>query len=306
MSKSAIIKIRLIIIAFLIYFSIDFPVRVLNLSYFDPCYGLKSFLPVTIGLFMGYYGVAGEVLAVIASTIITKTNVDLFATELIFVIIPGFVVWLFWNFFASKPSLSFKVLRSYIKFVLLSLISFVICSQLSFYIFRYNNCIKAFFWYTTLTFLVGLPMLIMYRAIFCVRPVIPKKNIKGEDLILNNDIVVWIDKDSKSINIFNELFEDFAKSKAINMKKIYETQNLIEELYIRIIKAYEDIKIQLIVNYDITFSIEMSYNGKKYNPLKVLKTEDEVDVMGIKLIKHRAIISAYKYMANENYVHVVT
>lgn len=305
MNKEIIQKFRLIIISFFVYFALDFPIRVLNLSYFEPCFGLKSFLPITLGLLLGIYGIIGEVTSVIVSFIITKTNINYLFIELIFVILPGFTIWILWNSFTKKPGLSFKHFLSYIKFILISAISFMISTIISFYVFNYNDPIRLFLWYFILTLLIGIPTLILYRGIFCIKPIIPKKNFKGEEIIIKDDIDACLNNDSKSIADFNQIFEDFALSKNIGMKKIFEVQNLIEELYIRIIKAYDKINIKLTINYDITFSIEFSYEGEKHNPLRILKTEDNVDVMGIKLIKHRAITAAYDYLFGENFVHLV-
>ena len=49
----------------------------------------------------------------------------------------------------------------------------------------------------------------------------------------------------------------------------------------------------------------MTYNGKKYNPFLTRKDEDEIDIVRLKIIKHRAIRASYRYSGEVNTVHVV-
>ena len=79
----------------------------------------------------------------------------------------------------------------------------------------------------------------------------------------------------------------------------------LEELYIRICKAIPNVRITIKVSYDDTFSIRLSYEERRYNPLLIGKDEDEMDIVSLKLIKHRALRASYRYKYNENLVHIV-
>lgn len=305
MSKRTILKIRLVAIAFFTYFAIDFPVRAMELSYFKPHIGLKCFLPTTIGLLTGIYGIIGEVLAVIVSSLITKTNIHYIIAELLCVIIPGLSIWLLWNAFTNNKNISFKRPVSYMKYAIIVILSYSITAFLINSLYGEIDAKEIIAWYTLLSFLIGLPALIIYRGIFCITPILPRKRLVGEEVFLKNDIVTWLSSDVKSISVFNELLEDFALSKKIDMKKIFEVQNLVEEIYLRITNNIPDVKIHTKLNYDVTFSIEFSYESDRFNPLKIKDDENEMDVMGIKLIKHRALLASYDYLMKENFVHVV-
>lgn len=305
MNKSFILKLRIFIISFLVYFSISFPITSLDFFYLYDYIGLKSFLSITIGLLFGPIGVIGEVLAALLTSMILKLELKNIVMELILILIPGLSVWIFWNFKTKEPGVSFKKPINFLKFIIFTIVIYLFCAFLSKYIVPDDNPKRIFVWCVSLTLLIGIPVIILFMSIFCIKPVMPSKRIIGEKEYFENDIVCILTKDVKSLSVLNGLLEDYVVKKNIDMKRLFEIQNLVEEVYIRIIKNYEDIEIEFKSSYDITFSAEFSYAGFRYNPLRIMKDENDIDVAGIKLIKHRALLASHDYICNENYVHVV-
>ena len=89
------------------------------------------------------------------------------------------------------------------------------------------------------------------------------------------------------------------------MKKMFIVQNLIEEMYLRILKKFPNAIIDIKANNDVDFSIEFVYIGEKYNPFIMRKDEEEDAIAGLKIIKHRALLAFYSYIYGENRVHIV-
>lgn len=305
MNKSFILKFRVLIISFLVYFSISFPITSLDFFYLYDYIGLKSFLAITIGLLFGPIGIIGEVLASIFTSMILRIEFQNLIMELILIIIPGITVWLFWNFKTKDPGISFKKPISFFKFIIFTIVIYLFCAYLSNYIVPDDNPKRIFAWCVSLTLLIGIPVIILFMNIFCVKPIMPSKRIIGEKEYFENDIVCVLTKDVKSLSVLNNLLEDYIINKRIDMKRLFEIQNLVEEVYIRIINYFDDIEIEFKSSYDVTFSAEFSYVGLRYNPLKIIKGENDIEVAGIKLIKHRALLASYEYICNENIVHVV-
>ena len=96
-----------------------------------------------------------------------------------------------------------------------------------------------------------------------------------------------------------------SEKERVDMKRSFEMQGLVEEMYLRIIDIHPDAVIDVKANYDITFSVEFIYIGKRNNPFLNKGTEDQMAGAGLKLIKHRALLASYNYVYGENNVHVV-
>ena len=91
----------------------------------------------------------------------------------------------------------------------------------------------------------------------------------------------------------------------VKMKQVLEIQSCIEELSIRIRQVIEDAKISVSVQFGEAASARLHYEGRKYNPFRIEPSEDELDIMSLKIIKHRAIRASYRFIDGENMVHVV-
>ena len=89
------------------------------------------------------------------------------------------------------------------------------------------------------------------------------------------------------------------------MKRVFEIQSCLEELSIRIFNAMPDTKIKINVIYYNAISMKLNYAGEKYNPFRINKGEDVLDIMSLKIIKHRALRASFAFYKGENKIHVV-
>ena len=101
-----------------------------------------------------------------------------------------------------------------------------------------------------------------------------------------------------TLNVYNG-------KKGISLKRVFELQSCLEELSIRIFKAVPDAKIKVGIIYYDAISIRLDYICKKYNPFKINKGEDILDIMSLKIIKHRALRASFVFYKGENKIHVV-
>lgn len=291
-------RLRLMLLSAAVYLLADLPIQLTGFLRFGSWIGIKSFLPATLGLFFGPWGVGGGMLGCIAVAGILHTPLVEAAFECACIAIIGMGMWLLWHLCSGTHRICFKQLRQYLCYAgLLSGLSLA-CGLLSLVL------LKGALWptvaaYISLGLLVGLPVNIILGSLFCLEPVLPpycapEKDASG-----------WIDADAASLDRMNELLEEAALARRIPRKRVFEAQSCIEEVALRILGAQSEARIQLRVDYGDAISIRFSYAGARYNPLRTGKDEDEVDVMSLKLIKHRAMRAMYSYGGGENRLHIV-
>lgn len=103
----------------------------------------------------------------------------------------------------------------------------------------------------------------------------------------------------------NETLENSAYKHGIEMKRVLEIQSCLEELLIRILNALPDANVHVMIQFGEAISARLVYAGKKYNPFMIANGEDEIDIMSLKIIKHRALRASFSYRYGNNYVHAV-
>ena len=153
--------------------------------------------------------------------------------------------------------------------------------------------------YMALGLLVGTPVNILFSDLLCIQPVLPW------GYSIKNDVTGIIDAGTNSLDLLNDALEEFAFERKISRKKIFEIQNCIEEISIRVFERLPDTQIRIQMDYDDAVSLHFVYKGKKYNPFRIEKDEDEISLMGLKLIKHRVLRAMYRYGNGDNEVHIV-
>ena len=153
--------------------------------------------------------------------------------------------------------------------------------------------------YSALSVLVGIPILTLFNSAMCFDCILPP-GVKP-----HADVSSLITSDPMTLSEANEKIDDFAFARKIPMKRSMEIQNCIEELTIRILRTIPDANIHLTLIYDDVFSATLLYEGKRYNPLHTEKNEDELDIMSLKLVKHRALRASWRCTGNENRIRIV-
>ena len=409
-----------------VYFLSDLPVQLTGFLQYGPYIGIKNFLPVTLGLLFGPYGVTGALIGCTATACILRTPVMQMLLEWICIALPGLGIWFLWHLVSASHKIHFKRAVNYFRYLGIVAGLYAVCGALSYLFVEGGAFREIMISHISLGFLVGIPINILFNGVLCLIPILPPTNFFAQhteeiklppdnsaigamitftdsfvhkygitaerrqnlqasleeilqrivkcrpagDILLKlsddglfsiileyagpsvNPLIMQEDEDavdqaglllfmhrilhigyrrSRNRNIirfrlsnglsalltnapatleqFNEQLEEYAISlkilKKVGRKQLFGLQNCLEELYIRICRASPDAKITINVTYDDTFSVRLTYLGKKYNPLLIGKEEDEMDIVSLKLIKHRALRASYKYKYEENIVHIV-
>lgn len=291
-------RLRFLLISAAAYLLADLPIQHTGFLHFGSWIGIKSFLPATLGLFFGPWGIFGGMLGCVATGAILHTPLAELAFECVCIAVIGMGMWLLWHLCSGLHRISFKRPRQYLCYAGALLGLSLVCGLISL------PFLEGALWptvaaYTSLGLLVGLPVNIILGSMFYLEAVLPPF------CTLERDVSGWIDADMSSLDRMNEQLEDCALAKKISRKRVFEVQSCIEEVILRVLAAESDARILLRVDYGDAISIRFSYAGARYNPLRTGKDEDEVDVMSLKLIKHRAMRATYSYRSCENQLHIV-
>lgn len=124
-------NLRHIYIAAIVYFCFDYFVQITG---FLQCYsfvGLKSFLPMTLSLNFGFYGILGELIAVCLTHILVPTGNLFFIQEVLIIIIFGFGAWFLWHIQSRTHRIHFKYLANFVRYILISVFLSFVCAVIS-------------------------------------------------------------------------------------------------------------------------------------------------------------------------------
>ena len=279
-------KIFLTSISALTYMLIDLPVRLTIMI--PPYLGIKNFLPFILGIFFGFYGVAGACIGALIISLTMGTGLYNAGYECYCIIITGLGIWYGWHVFSKSHHVFLKELKNYARYILLVLI-------LSALTLDFETGVS----YFLCGVLIGIPVTILFGSILCVIQIVPSW------CKLSDDANFDIDNDPQSIRAANELLEEAALTRGIAIGRVFEIQSCIEEISIRVLNVDPNLKIHTSVIFTDAISARLDYSGKKYNPLKIAKDEDELDVMSLKIFRHRALRAMFNYWDGVNKVHIV-
>lgn len=298
-------NLRYIFIAAIVYFCFDYFIQI---THFLQCYsfvGLKSFLPMTLSLNFGLYGILGELIAVCATHIILNTGNVFFIQEVVIIIVFGLGAWFIWHIQSRTHRIHFKYLENFIRYILIAVFLSLVCAVISIGIVNTIAFEEVLVWNISMDILVGIPVNVIYAGLMNLDPILPPIYINGEKIREKNDILYTIDYRTESFQALNEKIEEVLIRDKVDMKKMFVIQNLVEEMYLRIMKRFPNAIIDVKANSDVDFSIEFVYIDERYNPFVTRDDEEEVSAAGLKIIKHRALLAFYSYIYGENNVHVV-
>lgn len=279
-------RMKLILVCALAYFVMDFPVQMTQIL---PSFaGIKNFLPFTLGLFFGAWGVMGCVIGCVLSALIVNPNMAAVLHECWCIVAAGLVMFWGWHLTAKTHRPSLKTWPDYARYIVLLVAGCVLCGKIP---------VSLAYFLTGLT--IGIPVTILFSSLLYIEPVIPSRytNFPDADFCLLQS--------AESIEGANELLEMSAIKRGVNMKRVLEIESCIEELALRIRKSHPDARISVSVIFGEAISVRLHYGGKKYNPFRIEPGEDEIDIMSLKIIKHRAIRASFSYSGGENLVHAV-
>lgn len=296
---------RYVFISAIVYFCFDYFIQITR---FLQCYsfvGLKSFLPMTLGLNFGIYGVLGELIAVSIVHFILNTGNAFFIQEIVIIVVFGFGAWFLWHIQSRTHRIHFKYLANFIRYILLSTFLSLVCAAIGVCVVNIIAFEETLVWNISMDILVGIPINIIYAGLMNLNPVLPPIYINGKRIKEKNDVLYTVDNTIESFQMLNERIEEVLIKNKIDIKKTFIIQNLVEEIYLRIMKRFPNAVIDIKANCDVDFSIEFIYINEKYNPFISSKDEEAASEAGLKIIKHKALLAFYNYLYGENNVHVV-
>ena len=298
-------SIKYILVSAVIYFCFDYFVQ---LTHFLKCYsfvGLKSFLPLTLGLNFGIYGVIGELIAVRVTTLLLNRSTAFYMQEVVIVVVFGIGSWFLWHLQSYTHRIHFKFASNFIRYILLSVFLSLISGVIAIKLINFIAFEEVLIWNIALDIVIGIPVNIIYAGLMNLDPVLPPIYKNGKRIQPKNDVIYTVDKTTESFQALTYMIESALDNDNTDVKKKFIILNLVEEMYLRIINCFPDAVIDVKANLDIVFSIQFIYIGKKFNPFILRKDEEEDSLAGLKIIKHRALLAFYNYTYGENKVHIV-
>ena len=284
-----------------LYFAFDIMVQATGFLKFGPIVGLKSFLPVTLGMLCGPLGPIGCCFGCIAAGLFVGNTWSWIGAECVCTLIIGIGMWALWPVFSKGPTLSLKTHKNYLIYLsLLGALSLL--AGLAAVAFLGQSIFAAVCGtYFFMGSFVGIPVNVLLSSLLHIEPMLPKGRKR------KNDVVCTLDQGPESLMLANEQIEDFAMSHKIGMKKVFEVENCIEELVIRVFRALPETKVCAVMDFGDAVSLRIDYPGRRYNPFRKGADEDEMELAGLSLLRHRALRASYSYQtdAKENHVHIV-
>ena len=289
-------KLQLVLLSGLAYFVIDAPVQMTHVL---PSFaGIKNFLPFTLGLFFGAYGVTGCAAGCIASAFLVNPSVPDTLRECVCIAVAGLGMFYGWHLTAKAGRISFKTWPDYGRYTAL-LAGLCVLAGAVYVPSGSAVSVSAGFAYFITGLFIGIPVNILFSSLLYIEPVMPRWKYAPYDAEF------CLLPDAESLEGANEILEMSAMKHGVKMKQLLELQSCIEELSIRIQKANPDARISVSVIFGDAMSVRLHYSGEKYNPFRIDPDEDEIDIMSLKIIKHRAIRASFSYAGDENQVHAV-
>ena len=279
-------KIFVVILSAIVYVIMDFAVE--STGFLPDYSGIKNSLPFITGLFFGLYGTLGNLIGCVISSRIEGEPLSVMFQECACVFIVGLCMYYGWHLLSKSHRINFKRSRHYTRYILLTVLASALCVRPGYIVSYFITGI-----------LIGLPTNILFGSLLYVEPFVPIW------CKTSNDVDLILEQGGENLEIANESLQDSAVKKGITLKRVFELQSCLEELSIRIFNTIPDAKIKVSVIYYDAISMRLDYVGKKYNPFKINKGEDVLDIMSLKIIKHRALRASFAFYKGENKVHVV-
>ncbi|MCR5790385.1 MAG: hypothetical protein K6G83_10915 [Lachnospiraceae bacterium] len=298
--KYSLLYAALVAVTYLLF---DLSVQYTGYLRFSGIVGLKNFLPLVTGLFFGAAGVAGTAVGGLVSGLILQNDAGLILAELLCNLIMSLGFYELYHFFSKEHRIQLKKRKQILRFSAILAGLSVVCGVVGSLVSSASFA-EVFSAYFFLGLLVGLPLCILFSSLLCIKNIIPGRYVRKPD------IGFVLDASAESLGLGNEAIEDFALAKKIGMKRVFEVENCLEELYIRVIKALPETRLTTEIYFsDVqvsdSVSVHVYYPGERYNPLFIGGDEEEMDLIGLNLLRHRALRASCTYIDRENRIHIV-
>lgn len=281
------------------WFALDFPIRVTGAYGFPSGIGIKCFLPFSCGVFFGPAGVAGCALGSLAAGLLARTAAVNTIAEVLCVLLAGLGSHYGWFALNRDGLVRFERWRELGLYTAMTAVLSLLCGGVTALLSGAGAFLPTACAYLMMGVVVSIPVNILLGGIFCVRPTLPSYGrTQGE-------IEICLTPQEPGPDAVNEKIEEAALPLKIPMKRVFEIENCLEELYIRIRRALPDADVCGSVALGTTNSLRIRVPGEKYDPFQAGEGEDEIDLMSLKLLRHHALRASYSYAAGENRIHIV-
>ena len=284
-----------------VYFLADLPVQLTGFLQYDSFIGIKNFLPTTLGLLFGPFGVLGAFIGCTATAAILHTPVSLMLLEWICIVLPGYGIWILWHLGSASPRIRFKRISSYLRYIAILMFLYAICGGLSKFFINGGAFSEIMVSYVSLSVLVGIPVNILFNGVLCLDLVLPPTYY-----LANSADSVTIQANPSAIKDLLEFLDSVSQEKVIATVKKAEYQNTLEEIFRRIIKAKATGGIHVQISLTNVMSAVFTYEGPQINPLRPHADDDEGDKAGLAMFRHRTLHSQYIHRGDMNIIHFLT
>ena len=281
-------RIMLILGTACVYFLADLPVQLTGFLHFGPYIGIKNFLPTTLGLLFGPYGVIGALIGCTATACILHTSVMETLLEWLCIILPGLGIWFLWHLVSASHKIHFKRAINYFRYLGLMIALYAVCGALSFLFVEGGAFKEIMVSHISLGFLVGIPINILFNGVLCLIPILPPT-----EYFTSNTQKITLPATEAAVGDMFGFIDDFTSKNAIADNRKHNLQTSLEEILQRILKYRPTSDIHLQVSDDGIFSVILKYDGPPVNPLILQEGEDEIDQAGLLLFMHRILHIGY-------------
>ncbi len=292
-------SVRFLLLGCAVYFLLDFPIRYTAAYNFPDCVGIKSFLPFTCGLFFGPAAVAGAAMSTVFTAFVCGTGPAECLAEILCVLLAGMGSWLCWFGIYRNGHVRLEHIRDVGIYTAMVVGLSVLCGGVIEALLGRDMILPTVGILGSTGLLVGLPVNILLGGIFCVTPVLPPFSRE------EGGISFELTQQDASPGAVNEAIEEEALGKKMPIKRVFEIENCLEELYIRIRRKLPEARVCGRVELGSTISMRIWVDGEKYNPFLREADEDEMDLLSLKLLRHRALRASWSYSDGQNMIRVV-
>ena len=291
----------LVIAASCVYFLADYPVQLTHFLQFGPYIGIKNFLPTTLGLLFGPFGVLGSIIGCTATSCLLSTPIMSMFLEWICIILPGLGIWILWHLVSHSHKIHFKSPINYFRYFIIITILYTICGLLSYLFVDGGAFSEIMVSYISLSVLVGIPVNILFNGVLCLDLILPPTYY-----LANSAASITISAKQSSLGELFDFLNQITQAKLIASVRLSEYQNTLEEIFLRILKAKATGKIHVQLGVTNVMSAVFTYDGPQINPLLVHDDDDEGDKAGLAMFRHRTLKADYIYRGGMNILHFLT
>ena len=280
-----------------VYFLADYPVQLTHFLKFGPYIGIKNFLPTTLGLLFGPYGVLGALIGCTATAALLRTPVNAMLLEWLCIMLPGLGVWILWHLVSHSHKIHFKRGINYFRYIGTITALYAVCGLLSHFFIDGGAFDEIMSSYISLSFLVGIPVNILFNSVLCLNPILPPIG-----RFAPNCETTALPATESSIGAMFTFINGFVSKNNIDDTQKQNIQSSLEEILQRILKCRPTSNIHLQISNDGLFSAVIEYDGPSVNPLVLQEGEDEIDQAGLLLFLHRILHIGYHRIRGHNIV----